>query len=121
MKTITIDMLYALDACQTEVSRFIRLFGQSVEVTPEACAAVAGQFNWGWAAFNLLPSPLWDEYARQHAPLWHEYVRQCNPLWDEHNRQCAPLWDTYDRQCAPLLAEYDRQCAALFAALYLAS
>ena len=110
MKTITIDMLYALDACQTEVSRFIHLFGQSVEVTPEACAAVAGQFNWTWAAFNLLPSPLWDEYARQHAPLW-----------DEYDRQHAQLRAEYVRQRAPLLAEYVRQCAALFATLYLAS
>ena len=81
MKTITLDMLYARDACQPQVSRFIRLFGQSVEVTPEACTAVAGQFDWGWAAHNLLPAAPSDEYDRQSDTLWAEYARQCAPLF----------------------------------------
>ena len=117
MKTITIDMLYARDACQPQVDLFSHLFGQSAEVTPEACTAVADQFDWTWAAHNLLPSPLWAEYKRQRAPLWDEYDRQC----DEYARQCAPLRAEYERQCAALRGEYDRRCAALFAALYLAS
>ena len=129
MKTITLDMLYALNACEDQRDLFAATCGQEAVVTSNACVEVAPLFNWGWAARHLLPAPLLAEYERQvapllaeydrqRAPLWAEYERQVTPLWAEFDRQEAPLWAEFDRQVAPLLAEYDRQVARLFATLY---
>jgi hypothetical protein len=126
MKTITLDMLYALDACQGQIN----LFGQEVIVTPDACEQVAELFNWDWAAQHLLPGDLQAEYQRQCAPLWAECNRKRALLWTEYQRQYAPLlagyerkrallWTEYQYRCAPLLAECMRRHARLFATLYL--
>ena len=115
VKTITLGMLYAHNACADQIDLFARTFGQSVIVTPDAFAAVADLFDWFWAAQHLLPAYLADEYQRQRAPLWAEYERQQAPLWAEYDRRMAPLRDEYERQQAPLLVKYERQRAPLWA------
>ena len=126
MTKLYLAQLKEAKACKEQVELFAKLFGDYVEVTPEACLAVADKFDWTWAAQNLLSvksyaeyqrqqAPLWAEYLRQEAPLWAEYQRQMASLYAEYERQRVPLWEEYKRQQAPLYAEYLRQRALLYA------
>ena len=131
MKTITLDMLYALDACQDGIDLFARTFGQTFTVTPDACAEAAHLFNGAWAADNLLPSSLRPVYALRRSPLWAEYVRKrgpvFNPAWatftwpssDVRHSVLHSSWAEYERRRKPHWLEYERQCARLFATLFL--
>ena len=116
-KTITLDMLYAMNACQKQVDLFAKTFGRSVDVTVELCEEHASRFDFRWAAQNFLSASLLAEYARQHARILAEYDRQHAPIWAEY----APIWAEYERQHAPIWAEYLRQRARIFATLFLAS
>jgi hypothetical protein len=56
---ININVLQGLDACNFYLRAFARLFPQStypdgVEVTPELCVRYAEEFDWEWAADELL-------------------------------------------------------------------
>jgi hypothetical protein len=77
VSTLTIDTLTAKDACAPQVDLFRELFGESVTITPELCVEHAAQFDWGWAAENLLTPNSRAEYERVCAPAWAEYKRVC--------------------------------------------
>ena len=105
---ITIQMLHDKGACPDQVALFEELFGDVVEVTEEACIAVAGSFDWAWAARNLLTAPARVEYERVTAPARVEYERVTAAAWAEYERVTAAAW-----------AEYDRVTAAAFARAFL--
>jgi hypothetical protein len=62
-------------ACQAQVNLFRTMFGESVDVTEELCASVAGKFDFYWAAHHLLTPSARAEYERVRAPAWAEYER----------------------------------------------
>ena len=74
-KKITLRMLKAKGACIEQCERFAALFPKGVEVTEVLCIEHAADFNWDWAAKNLLTAPAWAEYVRATAPAWAEYER----------------------------------------------
>ena len=117
----TIKLVQLRGACEDQRDLFRRLFGRQVTLTLELAEKHAADFDFSWAAQNLLPVPLWAEYERQEAPLWAEYQRQEALLWAEYERQETPLLAEYERQKAPLWAEYERQKACLFTTLYLST
>jgi hypothetical protein len=93
MATLTPQTLIDEAACSDQVklfrSRFRSLFGDSVEVTPEACEKVAAQFDFELAARILLTGSAWAEYERVRDSAWAEYDRICDSAWAEYKRICA--------------------------------
>lgn len=60
---LTYAQLEEHDACDNSYT-FRDLWGDSVEVTPELAKKYAGEFDWAWAASNLLPTAvyrLWEK------------------------------------------------------------
>ena len=72
---ITLSQLKSLDACKSQVDKFSELFGESVDVTPELCVSHAQDFDWGWAARNLLTDSALAEYERVTSTALAEYKR----------------------------------------------
>lgn len=92
---ITAALLESKDACPRGVGRFRQHFGEGpAPLTPEAVAAVAGAFDWDWAAEYLL-SP--DGAKAYRAAARAAYVA------------------VYD----PALADFRNACAQAFLSLYL--
>ncbi len=61
---ITIEQLKDFDACEDQRDLFAKHFGTEVEITEVLCAEVAGIFDWGWAAENLLSNEGRVEWER---------------------------------------------------------
>jgi hypothetical protein len=101
---ITLQQLTDKDACQEQVDLFRALFGDSVDVTEELCASVAGKFDFDWAASSLLAPSARAEYKRATAPAWAEYKRATAPAWAEYKRATAPARDEYERATAVAFA-----------------
>jgi hypothetical protein len=108
MRTLKLSQLIAAKACQSQVDKFRARFGESVEVTRELCESVASEFDFDWAAANLLSAPARAEYERVTAPAQADY-----------ERVTAPAWAEYARVRAPARAEYERVRAAAFADAYI--
>lgn len=97
-------------------------------MTVEAAEAVAGDFNWGWAACRLLSRPAWAEYSRAVILERAEYRRIATAAYRRveaaaraeylHIRIAA--WDEYNRIATAAQAEYNRTTARTFARLYIA-
>ena len=81
-KTISVAKLRKLGACQSQVAKFKEIFGdKSVAVTVELCVAHAQDFNWDWAAGNVLTASAKAEYNRVAASAMAEYNRVVAPAW----------------------------------------
>lgn len=70
MKRITLHQLRLARACPEQIAEFERRFGDSIEVTEEACLAVADVFDWFWAAAHLLSVDSLRSYNRDMAALF---------------------------------------------------
>jgi len=125
MRPLKLEKLVALNACPTQVELFRSKFGKSVNVTKELCRSVAGDFDFGWAAMNLLSPRAYAEYKRVEAPALAEYERLEASARAESRRTAAFMWFhagyDYDRRKASALArltDYDRANATAFAIAY---
>jgi hypothetical protein len=103
---ITYEILKAKGACEGQALRFKALFPDGCTVTAALCGTHTSEFEWSWAAKNLLSPSARAEYMRARAPAWAGY-----------ERACAPAWAEYEQACAPALAEYKRACAEAFGPL----
>jgi len=92
---ITVRQLNRRGACLAQVTEFRMRFGSEVEVTLEACVAVAHDFDFEWAADELLHEP--------HA----------NAVWAALNQRLDPAHDSPDRE------NYDLVLAEEFARKYV--
>jgi hypothetical protein len=82
MPKITARMLKAKGACASQVEKFKELFPfGSAEVTIDLCVKHAADFDWIWAAENLLNSAAKAEYERVRAEAWAEYQRVRAGAW----------------------------------------
>ncbi len=100
MKTITLKRLKELGACADELLKFEQLFGAEVAVTEEMCVKHYQDFNFDWAADNLLRYIAWDEYERVCGPALAEYRRASDTALAEYKRVCGPAWAEYRRVSA---------------------
>jgi hypothetical protein len=75
MRELTIKTLIAKGACKDQVELFKAAFGDSVDVTVTLCVEHAGQFNWSWAAHNLLSKAGRTDYERAVAVARSDYER----------------------------------------------
>src|SRR5208282_1924247 len=113
---LTYRKLKLAGACSQQLERFRELFPNGVDVTAAVCASVAKEFDWDWAARNLLTSRLWDDYEAKRAPLRDDYEAKRAPLWDDYKakRKRAPLWDDYKAKRAPQRGDYKAKLAPLW-------
>jgi hypothetical protein len=103
MMKITSKLLRAKRACKAQVDLFKALGGDTLELTEALCVKHASEFDWAWAADNLLSAPAWAEYDRVRASAGAEY-----------DRVVAPARAEYDRVVAPASAKYNRVVASAF-------
>src|SRR5208282_250876 len=103
---LTYRKLKLAGACSQQLERFRELFPNGVDVTAAVCASVAKEFDWDWAARNLLTSQLWDDYEAKRAPLRDDYEAKRAPLWDDYRAKLAPLWGDYEAKRTPLWGDY---------------
>ena len=103
---VTAELLRAKYACGSQVVLFESLFPEGVEITQELCVKHARDFDWSWAAKNLLPEKQREDYVEGRAPLLADY-----------KAKRASLDADYKAKLGPLLADYEAKAAALFASL----
>ena len=109
-KKITLRILKAKGACESQCERFAALFPKGVGVTEALCIKQADEFNWDW------------DWAAQHllrAPASAKYERAIDPASAKYERVKAPAWAEYKRVAVSALAEYKRAKASVFAKIYL--
>lgn len=92
MRTLTLSTLADKGACFEQCAKFKALFGSSVEITPELCAKYAQDFDWDWAANNLLYPSARAEYKRVSASAWAEYDRVSASARAEYTYVRALAW-----------------------------
>ena len=111
---ITVKLLKKHKACKEQVDLFAATFPNGAHVTEAACLAVADQFDFRWAADNLLPRKSKAEYKAQRALVRAEYHTKNAPILAWYHTRRAPLCAEYDGQLARIWAEYKAKLAALF-------
>lgn len=111
---ITKTLLRRKRACANQLALFIATFPDGVDVTEAVCVSVADKFHWGWAAHNLLPEPLWDDYDAKRATLRADYEAKVATLWADYKAKRDAHWADYCAKLAPLWDDYRAKLAALF-------
>ena len=120
MTELKLQTLIDLRACREQVDLFRAKFGESVDVTPELCEAVASEFDFCWAARNLLLPTALAEYERVRAPAYAEYERVTAPAYAEYERVRDAAYAECERVRDAAYAECDRAIAREFARQYIA-
>jgi hypothetical protein len=70
MKTLTAEILKKAEARCEQFLLFNELFPKGAEITEELCVKHAYDFDWAWAAENLLSAPARAECDRVTAAAW---------------------------------------------------
>ena len=126
MTKITVRLLKLKGACPEQVALFASLYPDGVEPTKEACLAVAGQFQWGWAAGALLSPSALAAYAAAHKsaltaydaatePARAAYAAARKPALTAYDAATEPAWAAYDAARKSALTAYDAACSEAFA------
>ncbi len=68
---------------------FQKLFGDSVEITPELCSKHANDFNFYWAAVNLLSNAALAKYYDEKNAAWLRYTIKTNEAWNMFSAERA--------------------------------
>jgi hypothetical protein len=92
---ITTKLLKSRGVCSYQVRKFRELFGESAAVTVAGCRKVAGEFDWGWAARNLLPDPAdkaWREATASADKAWQEARATVYKAWRESTTTVYKAW-----------------------------
>lgn len=114
---ITARLLKRKGACADEAELFEKLYPDGAEITEAACVAVADKFDWDWAAENLLPAPLFADYATKSVWIATGYESKCEWIAADYWAGWASLyaahgyWSKYAP--TPLDADYRVENALL--------
>tara|TARA_R110000796_G_scaffold30122_15_gene80787 strand:- start:782 stop:1312 length:531 start_codon:yes stop_codon:yes gene_type:complete len=116
MKSITIEQLESLDACEEGLALFKKYCGDYIEVT-EANALKVGRFlDVAWASENLLTESQFLAYEGAKATLYKAYLRAREPLYKAYEEAEATLYKAYLRAREPLYKAYEEAEATLYKA-----
>lgn len=107
-RTLLLSTLVQPEVCSGQVDLFKQTFGDSVEVTTELCKKYASDFDWSWAASNLISASAQKIYDETCAPA----RKVCNEI-------CASAWKIYDETCTSAWKIYYETRAETFANLYI--
>jgi len=89
-KIITLAQLKAAGACADALQRFAAAFGESTPVTPSLACKHADQFDWDWAADNLLSAAAQVEYDQAVKRAQVEYETAAAPARVKYAAAAAP-------------------------------
>lgn len=109
MTELKLQTLIDLGACQPQVDLVRARFGESVDITPELCESVASDFDFEWAAENLLTATAYVKCERVRDASYAEYEH----VWDAD-------FTEYLRVKIAAHVEYLRVIAREFARQYIA-
>ena len=119
MRTLTVQQLRDARACADQVELFVKLTGETLELTRQWCLDHAQEFDWGWGAAHFLSPAALAEFERVMAAVSAEYYRVGAAAWAECERVRAAAWAAaraeYDRVEAATEAEYYRVTAPAWA------
>ena len=93
---ITAAMLRENDACEEEVKKFEHLFGESVIPTKELALQYADEFDWEWAADNLLSQAQLNVYTAAIKPATKLYGDAYEQTHTDYQKAVAPAKERYD-------------------------
>jgi len=91
---LNVKTLIEAKACAAQVRLFKDLFPDGAEVSEETAISVASQFDWNWAARNLISASGGEAYEEATAPLWKAYREAVAPLLKTYREAEAPLLKT---------------------------
>lgn len=98
MLKITAKLLKAKDACATQVRLFRRRFGAGpAPLNKKTALAVASVFDWGWAAYALLPDPQWQRYQAAIERARRAKGKAIQRCEERFYKRREPLWERYYR------------------------
>ncbi len=83
-RTLTLITLKTNNACNEQVELFQKLFGDSVEITPELCIKHANDFDFTWAANNLLSKSSLYKYRNIRDTEYAIYINERNTEWGKY-------------------------------------
>ena len=86
---ITLQQLKDKDACTPQLLLFKETFGKSVTLTEELCIKHAQDFDWSWAAYNLLSAPARKVYNETSESAWKVYDKTRAPAQKVYNETLA--------------------------------
>ena len=98
---ITLSQLKVAGACADALRRFATAFGESTPVTLALACKHADQFNWDWAADNLLSAAAQVEYDQAVKRAQVEFDQAVARARAEYVMAATPAWTAYDRAVAP--------------------
>ena len=108
--------LQDLGACAEQLKLFRSRFGeQEIEVTRALVLAQAQDWEWNWAAGQLLSSAAQAEYYKARAAAWEEWSKADAAVWAEYDKAVAPAEAECDKADAAVEAEYYKTLAVAFA------
>jgi hypothetical protein len=116
---ITYDTLRTAGACQEQRELFRQLFPKGTEVTEELCVRHAQDFDWEWAAENLLDDATRKVYNDAEAPAWKAYEDAVGAALKAYDDTAASAWKVYDDTRASALRAYTNTAASAFAKAWL--
>ena len=114
-RELTLTHLIDANACSKQRELFQDTFGDSVTVTEELCLKHADDFEWSWAAENLLTTPARAEYDKVTTPARAECDKVKGAAWAEYDKVTDSAWAEYDKVRTAAWAEYDKVKASAFA------
>jgi hypothetical protein len=131
MTHITLAQLEKHGACTEQLLLFKQMFGDSVQVTEALAIEVAEQFDFAWAADELLGDDaraeyyklchfFYEEYKKVRNLAWAEYDQVRESAWAEYKKVDDFFYEKYSKVRESAWAEYCKVCASAFARLYIA-
>ena len=97
---ITKALLESKGACNTQVKLFAKLFPRGVTLTKAICMKHAQEFQWNWAAENLLSNTARAEYVKVTDKARKEYWKIEGLARAEYVKVEGPARAKYIKQCA---------------------
>lgn len=94
---ITLKQLEEHRACSYQRELFKSLFGDKVLVTLSDCIMYADNFDFVWAARNLLSPTQKKAYSKALAPAYRVYYEAVAPARKAYSKAVAPAYKAYNK------------------------
>ena len=99
-RILTLKTLKSKNACREQVVLFRQLFGDSVVVTPELCVKHKNDFDFAWAAKNLLSKTAHDKYYAERNVAYKKYREEKNAAWHRYTTKTNEAWNMFSAERA---------------------